>query len=299
MPELPEVETIVRGLQKDLKDCLITDVDIREQKVIGFPDSDSFRQLLNNIKIEDIHRRGKYIVFHLQHKKKKAISLSGKQLSGETPSKIEYLQHRYLIVHLRMTGKLLIKNKNDQIHKHTHVIFHLNNSYQLRFNNVRKFGRMYLVDENKLEKAGGFCKLGPEPLARNFTVGDFKELFTGRSRIIKALLLQQDFVAGLGNIYTDEALFRAGIDPRRKANSLQDKEIRQLYQAVREVLREGIKYCGTSISDYVNSWGESGSFQQRLRVYQKDGQPCSLCGQEIMKIKAAGRGTHFCPHCQN
>ncbi|MFW6035862.1 MAG: bifunctional DNA-formamidopyrimidine glycosylase/DNA-(apurinic or apyrimidinic site) lyase [Halothermotrichaceae bacterium] len=273
MPELPEVETIVIGLKNMVVNNIIKDVIIKETGLIAFPDPDTFKKALKGKKIRAIKRRGKYIIFNISDQKN-------------------------LIIHLRMTGRLLVKPSNLEYNKHTHIIFKLDDAMDLRFNNVRKFGRLYLVEKGEYKEAGGLADLGPEPLAQKFTFKKFKELFINRSKNIKALLLDQTFLAGLGNIYTDEALFSAGINPMRTADSLNNNEKKKLYKAIKKVLKIGIKYGGTSFSDYVNASGEKGEFQDKLKVYQKEGHRCPECGSEIVKTRIAGRGTHYCPQCQ-
>ncbi|MGM0411245.1 MAG: bifunctional DNA-formamidopyrimidine glycosylase/DNA-(apurinic or apyrimidinic site) lyase [Bacillota bacterium] len=273
MPELPEVENVVWGLKNKLKNYIITSVDIRVNSLVAFPEVENFKKEIKNKKILDITRRGKYILFHLSSKKT-------------------------MVIHLRMTGKLLIKDPETSLDKHTHVIFHLNTEKELRFNNIRKFGRMYLVNNNEYENAGGLSELGPEPLAADFTFEKFKKKFENRTANIKSLLLNQKFIAGLGNIYTDEILYRSAIDPKRKANSLKEKELKKIYNNMREILKLGIKYNGTTFSDYVNAFGEKGKFQEKLQVYQKDGEKCNRCSEKINKTKVAGRSTYYCPGCQ-
>ena len=274
MPELPEVENVVLGLKKLIKNCIIESVLIREKRIIAFPELDKFTQQIEDRKIIDISRRGKYILIELSHQKT-------------------------LVVHLRMTGKLLVKSSSENYLKHTHIVFKLNNGKDLRFNNVRKFGRAYLINTGEWEKAGGLAELGPEPLSDKFTFNKFKKLFKGRSGRIKPLLLNQRFIAGLGNIYTDEALFRAGIHPLRKADTLSVNELKELYKAIRKVLELGIEYKGTSFSDYVNALGEQGSFQEKLLVYQKEGEDCFHCNTNIVREKVSGRSSFYCPKCQN
>ncbi len=274
MPELPEVETIVRGLRDVLCGKTISEVVIREPMVIGYPeDSKKFREKLLERKITAMGRRGKYIILDLDSS----------------------LQ---LIIHLRMTGKLLLKMREEEIESHTHVILRFKEGIDLRFNNVRKFGRMYLIERESPEKAGGFARLGPEPLSSEFSPEIFQDILKGSSRAIKALLLDQNKIAGLGNIYADEALFRAGIHPARPADDLSREEITRLYDSIDQVLKAGIKFSGTSFSDYVNALGESGSFQEKLMVYGKDGEKCPRCSCQISKDKIASRSTHYCPDCQ-
>src|SRR6056297_4037 len=200
MPELPEVETIVKGLKKEIIGKKIIEVLINCEMIIAYPDIEDFIKEINNRVIFDIYRRGKYILFKLDGSK-------------------------IMVIHLRMTGKLLIKNSSDNIDKHTHIIFKFDDKNELRFNNIRKFGRVYLINDDEWENAGGLNKLGPEPLSKEFTLKKFKEALSSRKAKIKALLLNQKFLAGMGNIYTDESLHESGIKPDRRADMLKDVEI--------------------------------------------------------------------------
>ncbi len=273
MPELPEVETVVRGLEDRILGARIIETEIQENKIVGYPKPELFKSRSEDLIIEGLKRRGKFII----------IKLTGA---------VE------LVIHLRMTGKLLIKDRKEEIAKHTHVIFRFDDGRDLRFNNVRKFGRVYLVDESSRTQAGNLVQLGPEPLESDFTLDKFIKLLANRRGQLKPLLMKQEFIAGLGNIYTDEILFEAGIAPDRKADSLSETEIKKLYYAIQEVLQRGIKFCGTTVSDYVNCDGEQGSFQEKLQVYQKGGESCPACSSDIIKEKIGGRATHYCPVCQ-
>lgn len=274
MPELPEVETIVQGLKTPLCNRKIINVFVRDERIVGYPENlKKFKTKLEGYKITSLGRRGKYII-------------------------IEISSGKLLIIHLRMTGQLLVKNRLEQIAKHTHIILQLDNSIDLRFNNVRKFGRMYLIDPDKPEQAGGFANLGPEPLTKEFTAEKLKDIIEGRSTSIKNILLNQQLIAGIGNIYCDEALFRAGIRPDRPANKLSDQEIEKLHHEINNVIAAGIKFNGTTFSDYVNAMGEEGSFQKELMVYSRSGENCQHCNCQIEKNKVAGRSSHFCPNCQ-
>lgn len=275
MPELPEVETVVKGLGPLITNRVVTGVEIREENMIAYPKNDieAFKNSLIDSKIEAIKRRGKYIIIELEKDKN-------------------------MVIHLRMTGKLLVKEVKEYRDKHTHVIFTLSDGQEIRFNNIRKFGRVYLIDKDHPEQAGGLADLGPEPLSDNLTVEDFKKLFNNRRALMKSLLLNQHFIAGIGNIYADEILFRSGIKPDRTADTLNDKEKEAIYYNMREILNKGIIYGGTSFSDYVNAFGEKGSFQEELRVHQREGEECYSCGAKIKKIKISGRSTYFCPQCQ-
>ncbi len=276
MPELPEVETVVNGLRPVVVERKIIDIEVREKNLIGFPKADvkKFKDELLNSKITGMDRRGKYIIINLDIKKD-------------------------MIIHLRMTGKLLVKEVKSFRDKHTHVIFVLDDGQEIRFNNVRKFGRIYLIDPEQPEQAGGYAELGPEPLDENLSVEDFKKLFNNRRGIIKSLLMNQKFVAGIGNIYADEILFLSGIKPNRTADTLTGKEKEKIYENMRDILAKGIKYGGTTFSDYVNAFGEKGSFQVELRVYQREDEKCYECGTNIKKTKIGGRSTYYCPKCQH
>ncbi|RAK10516.1 DNA-(apurinic or apyrimidinic site) lyase [Halanaerobium saccharolyticum] len=275
MPELPEVETVVKGLRPLITDRIVTAVEIREKNMIAYPEDDiqAFKNSLIGSKIEAINRRGKYIIIELNTDKN-------------------------MVIHLRMTGKLLVKEVKEFRDKHTHVIFSLNDGQEIRFNNIRKFGRVYLIDKNHPEQAGGLADLGPEPLSDDLTVEDFKKLFEKRRALMKSLLLNQHFVAGIGNIYADEILFRSQIRPDRTADTITESEKEAVFLNMREILKKGIIYGGTSFSDYVNAFGEKGSFQEELRVHQREGEKCLECESIIEKIKVSGRSTYFCPQCQ-
>jgi formamidopyrimidine-DNA glycosylase len=277
MPELPEVETIVRGLREPLVGRTFTGVRVGWENLVARPRPElaegptvrEFERGLVGHEILAVKRRGKYLVF--------ALSGGGS-----------------LIIHLRMTGRLLIVNSTDKLDKHDHLIFELDDGRELRFNNVRKLGRVYLVDDED-EIVG---KLGPEPLDDDFTPADFAALFSARRGKIKPLLLNQRFVAGIGNIYADEALFAARIHPERKADTLAADEIECLYCAIRRVLRQGIENCGTTLSAYRDAQGREGRNQEYLRVSRRAGQPCLHCGMPIERTVVGGRGTYFCPRCQ-
>lgn len=265
MPELPEVETVVRGLRHPLIGRTFTEAQILWPGTLRLPTINEFENRLPGQRIEAINRRAKYLQFQLS--------------GGDT-----------LFIHLKMTGSLLVKPAHEPVHQHIRAILSLDNQHQLRFKDARKFGRLYLTDEPAVVVG----KLGPEPLADDFTSADFQALFTGRRGRLKPLLLKQEFIAGLGNIYADESCFIAGLDPRRPANTLSEMEIARLYQAIRQALTAGIVYKGASL-DEVYLGGE---FQNHFQAYGRTGKPCVQCGRQIQRIVLAGRSTHFCSHCQ-
>jgi formamidopyrimidine-DNA glycosylase len=264
MPELPEVETVVRGLRGPLVGRIFRDVTVTWPNSIKTPLAE-LKSRLPGQRIEAITRRGKYLQFHLSQ--------------GDT-----------LCIHLKMSGELLVEPASDPLHPHVRTIFDLDNGHQLRFKDARKFGRVYLVDNP--DKVVG--KLGPEPLADDFSGEDFKGLFWKRKGRLKPLLLNQEFMAGVGNIYADESCFLAGIDPRRQVDQLSAAELERLYEAIRRVLQAGIMHRGASF-DQVYRGGE---FQNHFQVYDRAGKPCLKCGATIERIVLGGRSTHFCPNCQ-
>jgi len=256
VPELPEVETVVRSLQS-LTGRRIQNIEIRQQRVIR-NELDPAR----GRRIQSVKRRGKFIVFHLDK--------------------------GHLLVHLGMTGKLLL---DGEITKHTHAIFALDRGVLL-YTDSRQFGRIEYADQLPARVES----LGPEPLLVTFD--EFYEALHARKAQMKALLLNQRFLAGIGNIYADEALFRAGIHPRANSALLSKPRSRKLYAAIQQVLAEAIAAKGSSISDYVDSEGRKGSFQHQHLVYQRTGHPCSQCGTPIKRTLVTQRGTHYCSKCQ-
>lgn len=269
MPELPEVETTVRALRPLLVDRTITAVANDWPRHIALPTLDELRFRIHGRGIQAINRRAKYLVFTLD--------------GDET-----------LIIHLKMSGRLIVTNRDRPKDKHVHTIFSLDNDKELRFWDMRKFGRVYLTREPQ-EVLG---KLGPEPLESTFTVEKFKERLHGRSRALKPLLLDQTFIAGVGNIYADESLFYAKIQPTRKADTLSKTEISQLHTSIQKALTLGIEREGASIELYVKPDGSKGDMQNAVMVFRRTGHPCYDCGTPIERIVLGGRSTHFCPHCQ-
>ncbi len=269
MPELPEVETTVRALRPLLVGQTIAGVWNDWPRHIAVPSLAELRFRVHGRQIEAINRRAKYLVFDLT--------------DSET-----------LIIHLKMSGRLSVTAQDVPADKHVHTIFCLENGQALRFWDMRKFGRVYLVQNTDAI----FAKLGPEPLEREFTVAVLRGRLHGRHRALKPLLLDQTFIAGVGNIYADEALFYAGIHPTRPANALQAGEITALHAAIQKVLQLGIDREGASIDLYIKPDGSKGDMQNAVAVYQRTGLPCLTCGTPIERLVLSGRSTHFCPHCQ-
>lgn len=273
MPELPEVETARRTLEQLVVGKTIEHITVRWHKIIKFDDGvEAFINRLKGQTFRSIGRKGKFLLF--------------------------YLDGDVLVSHLRMEGKFSVKPEEEPSDKHTHVIFQLTNGEQLRYNDVRKFGTMHLFTEGQENDTPPLTLVGPEPFDESFTLDYFKEKVQRSSRMIKNILLDQTVVAGLGNIYVDETLFKAGVHPERRGNSMQDMELVRIQQAAAETLLEAVEKGGSTIRSYVNSQGKIGTFQQQLLVYGQNGTPCPNCGREIIKIKVGGRGTHICTSCQ-
>jgi formamidopyrimidine-DNA glycosylase len=280
MPELPEVETIARGVDARVRGDRIVEAWFGSHRE-PFKNS-AARQAKGLVerRIESVHRIGKHIVVEL--------GAQGEQLDktgGRIPAQ--------WIVHLGMTGRLLVTTPDAPVAKHTHARLTLESGRELRFVDPRRFGRLEFRD---LAKGNEFGGPGAEPL----TIGgeEFAKLFRGRKLAIKAALLNQTLLAGVGNIYADESLFRAGIRPRRRAGKLTRLELERLRKALKDVLEHAIRLGGSSVSDYVDADGAKGFFQLEHNVYQRTGEPCRNCGSEIKRIVVAGRSTHYCAHCQ-
>jgi formamidopyrimidine-DNA glycosylase len=273
MPELPEVETVVRGLQLSVLGRRV--LSLRLGKTDFIDDPAAIERLVPGTRIAAIKRYGKFLVFELH-----------------PASQLE--THLDLLIHLGMTGQLTTRRPEEPVAPHTHVFFSLDDGTELRYTDVRRFGRFSIIANSEREKILG--NLGLDPLEASEE--DFRRRLGGRRARIKALLLDQSFLRGMGNIYTDESLWRARIHPTRLAAGLKRDEVARLYRAVRHVLEEAIRLRGSSVSDYVDSNGVEGEFQLRHRVYQRDGKGCFRCGAKIRRIIVAGRSSHFCPRCQ-
>ncbi|MBV6685385.1 DNA-formamidopyrimidine glycosylase [Bacillus sp. JRC01] len=273
MPELPEVETVRRTLEVLVVGKTIKEVAVSWPKMIKQPsETAQFTDSLKGQEILAMGRRGKFLIF--------------------------YLNDVSLVSHLRMEGKYALHQKDEPVEKHTHVVFTFMDGTELRYRDVRKFGTMHLFKKGEELLHLPLLQLGPEPFEEAFTTDYLHGRFAGTSRIVKAVLLDQTVMVGLGNIYVDEALFRSGIHPDRKASSLTVDEVGNLHQSIIATLREAVDMGGSTIRSYVNSQGQMGMFQQNLYVYSRNGEACRQCGTPIEKKVSAGRGTHYCPHCQ-
>ncbi|MEP6468878.1 MAG: bifunctional DNA-formamidopyrimidine glycosylase/DNA-(apurinic or apyrimidinic site) lyase [Chloroflexota bacterium] len=293
MPELPEVETVARDLQRLVAGAQITDAQVRWERTIRHPQpAEQFVAEVRGAQIDRVGRRAKSVLIYLA-------------------------DGRVMTVALRMTGALIVASPGSPDDPYARVIFSLADGRELRYRDVRKFGRIGLWEGGGLRRRRSpkgrrrvadvrapyrvgdvFGRHGPEPLATTFSAARLAERLHGRSARLKTLLLDQSFVAGVGNIYADEALWRARLHPLRAADTLNELEIARLHRALRAVLRQGIDNRGASFADYVGADGEPGANAERLAVYRRTGEPCLRCGTTIERLVIGQRSTHFCPHCQ-
>jgi len=281
LPELPEVETVRRGLNKLTTDRPIQGGEVLLPRTLAYPDDiEQFWQGITGNAIASWQRRGKYLLAQLQDDSKKSAGWLG--------------------VHLRMTGQLLWVQQDSSLQKHTRIRLLFPQNQELRFVDTRTFGKFWYVSpEMELESIiTGLQKLGPEPFAADFSLKYFTQKLHNRRRLIKTLLLDQAVVAGIGNIYADEALFKSGIKPDTVAADLNPKQIKRLHASIIDVLQTSIDKGGTTFSDFLNLLGVSGNYGDSALVYGRKEQPCRVCGTSIEKIKLGGRSSHFCPSCQ-
>jgi formamidopyrimidine-DNA glycosylase len=274
MPELPEVETIRRDLEPRVVGRTITAFRVAEDSgkpvpVVKRMDEASFREAVSGASIRFLERRGKYLVFGLD--------------SGLS-----------LVVHLRMTGALLYRRPTDPPDRYLRAVFRLDDGHELRFADLRKFGGLWLVESfDEVTSA-----LGPEPLGEGFSRELLEAALKDRKAPVKSIILDQRRIAGIGNIYADEALFEAGIDPRRPGGDLSVEAMLKLFGAIGKVLLAGVESRGASFRDYLDADGNTGNMQMYVRVFRRTGKPCYNCGTLIERVKVGGRSTHFCPSCQ-
>ena len=292
MPELPEVETVRKGLEQKLNNFIIKKVEICRDSTIAFPDkNEEFVEGLYNSLIYKWDRRGKYLIGKL-----KKIENENIQFPLEKFSK----NNGFLIVHLRMTGYFKFIDNITPPCKHTRIRFFDKNNHELRYIDVRSFGQMWWIKQglspNKIIKGLGL--LGPEPFSKDFDTKYLKNVISKRTKSIKAILLDQTIVAGIGNIYADESLFSAGISPFREARTIKKNELIKLKKSIVTVLKKSIGSGGTTFSDFRDLEGENGNFGLQTNVYRRTGKECRKCGNLIKREKITGRSTHWCPKCQ-
>lgn len=272
MPELPEVETVKETLKKQVLNKKIKEVQVLYPNIIAEPSYQEFCKLLVGQTINDIKRRGKWLVFELD---------------------------KYdLISHLRMEGKYFIRKNGEEILKHEHVIFTFTDNTQLRYHDTRKFGRVYLVAKDKLDECKPIKELGLEPWDSKLTKDYLYSCYQKKRLPIKTVILDQGIITGIGNIYADEVLFLSRINPLIPANKLTFDDCEHIIENTKVTLEKAIKMGGTTIRSYTSSEGVHGRFQNELYVHSKENEPCPNCGKSISKIKVGGRGTYYCENCQ-
>ena len=272
MPELPEVETVKETLKQKLIGKKILNVNIYHNNIIEYPKIEVFKQNIKNQTINNMDRYGKWLIF--------------------------VLDDYYLLSHLRMEGKYFFKTNKEERNKHEHVIFTLDDKTELRYMDVRKFGKMHLIKKEDINKQGPFLEMGLEPWNEKLTKDYLKEKYLNKKIPIKTTLLDQSIIVGIGNIYADEILFLSKINPLKSTNTLTNQDLNNIIKNTKEVLEKAIKKGGTTIRSYTSVDGVHGLFQQELYVHGKKDEKCKLCQTNIIKIKVGGRGTYYCPQCQ-
>ena len=273
MPELPEVETVRQGLKKLLLGRIIKRVCVYYDGIIEYPSVLEFTSNIENQKINDIDRFGKWLIF--------------------------VLDDYYLLSHLRMEGKYFIEDASDELNKHEHVVFKLDDGSELRYMDVRKFGKMHLIPKDKIKDIGPLIDLGLEPWDKKLDISYLRDKYKNKKLPIKSVLLDQSIIVGIGNIYADEILFLAKINPYTRAMDLDDNDLFNIIKYTRKVLERAISEGGTTIRSYSSVNGVHGLFQQELNVHSKEGEKCPVCGSKIVKVKIGGRGTYYCEKCQS
>ena len=271
MPELPEVETVKETLKRIVLNKKIQKVEVLYPKIIEYPSVEEFINILKDKEIKDINRRGKWLMFNLG----------------------DYT----LLSHLRMEGKFFIKQHDDEINKHEHVIFKFDDN-ELRYRDTRKFGRMYLYKSDEVNDKKPLNELGLEPWDKTLTSTYLIEKYKNKKLPIKTVLLDQSIIVGIGNIYADEILFLSKINPLTKCSDLSKRDCERIIKNTREVLEKAIKLGGTTIRSYESSEGVHGLFQNELYVHSKENENCPICSTKIKKIRVGGRGTYYCSKCQ-
>lgn len=273
MPELPEVETVVRTLEHQLGNVTIMDCRVLWNNIIAYPDAATFTKEISGKTIQGYHRLGKFLIFDLGDK--------------------------IWIAHMRMEGKFFVQKPGDVFDKHTHVLLTLQDGRQLRYHDTRKFGRMWLYDKQvDIASYPCFHNFGLDALDERVDAKELYHRLHHKKTALKAVLLDQSIIAGIGNIYADEICFAMGMHPETRINHLRKKDFEELLVQTRRILQGAIRAGGTTIRSYTSSLGVDGRFQLKLKVHAKKGESCSSCGTEIKKISVAGRGTCYCPACQ-
>lgn len=288
MPELPEVETIRQDLSKLIIGKTVTDITTNTPKMVK-PSVEAVKKAVKGKKIVGMERRAKLLIFQLQTPPPALLREALRAGSSKLPT--------YLLFHLKLTGRLLFRDKKDPADDWQRVVISLSKGKELRFCDLRKFGWMKLVTSGQWLVISG--EMGVEPFDKEFTVEYLGQIFSKTSRPVKIVLMDQKKIAGIGNIYANEALFLARVDPRRPAKKLRNKEVEKLRNSVLNVLKAGIKYHGASDQYYLDALGQKGKYQEHFLLYGRDGKKCFECGGEIKRMKLGGRGAFYCPNCQN
>lgn len=272
MPELAEVETVKEVLKGKVLGKTIAKVKVYWPNIIEYPEVETFEQELINETIHDMKRRGKWILFELDH--------------------------YYLLSHLRMEGKYFFRTPNDPLIKHEHVVFTFTDQTEMRYHDTRKFGKMHLIEKSEINSTGPLLDLGYEPWDENLTIAYLKDKYKNKRLPIKSVLLDQSIIVGIGNIYADEVLFLSKINPVTRCCDLKKMDLGNIIENTKIVLEKAIAAGGTTIRTYMSSEGVHGMFVNDLHVHGKENQPCPICDTLIVKTKVGGRGTYFCSKCQ-
>ncbi len=292
MPELPEVETVRRGLEQKLKNFIIKKVEICRDSTVAYPfENKDFIEGLQNSLIYKWDRRGKYLIAELKKIESNNINIVNED---------NFINNGFLVVHLRMTGYFTFNHKLTEPCKHTRIRLFDNKNNELRYIDVRSFGQMWWVRKELLPTniIKGLGSLGPEPFSENFNINYLTKIISKKTRSIKSILLDQTIVAGIGNIYADESLYAAGISPFREARTIKKHELKKLKDAIVKVLKKSIGAGGTTFSDFRDLEGENGNFGLQTNVYRRTGKKCRKCKNLIERKKISGRSTHWCRKCQ-
>ena len=300
MPELPEVETIVADLRPHLVGRTIERCELSFPTIVRHPEPEEFIDVVTGMRIESVTRRGKYILIGLEPSDPRTVRTNQHDLIAEhrMVRTVRDGGDLLLVVHLGMTGHLSVVDPVKSLAKHTHAVFFLDDGRQLRYRDPRRFGRLLLGTEEALLSSKKMPVLGPEPIDPNFAADELYRRLRKRRSALKAVLLDQGAIAGVGNIYADESLHRARLRPSRIANTISKRSARRLHESLRESLELAIANRGSSVDTYRDAWGEAGIQQEKLLVYGRAGEPCFTCGRPLSMIRIAGRTTVFCRRCQ-
>ena len=292
MPELPEVETVRRGLEKKLKNFVIKKVEILRDSTVAYPiDNEEFIEGINSSLIYKWDRRGKYLIAELKKIKGNPINIS---------DEYSFVNNGFLVIHLRMTGYFTFNDYSTKPCKHTRIRFFNSNNNELRYIDVRSFGQIWWIRKGLLPTniIKGLGSLGPEPFSKHFNIDYLTKVISKRTKSIKSILLDQTIVAGIGNIYADESLYSAGISPFREAKTIKKSELKKLKKSIVDILKKSIGAGGTTFSDFRDLEGENGNFGLQTNVYRRTGKECHRCKHIIKRQKISGRSTHWCSICQ-